>query len=106
MKQLDLFSGPDLLERARMVLADCGIDPEGVRVIKPNVITSDGRIIDRRTAWRAVTIARMAKPGRAGMCFACTVEASPIAGDTTRYREALDRCRATLPLTEDCGVSR
>jgi len=108
-QQLDLSSdnGPDLLERMRMCLFDVGVDPEAAQRVRPGVINTNGVDVDNRTAWRAMTIARL-HPDRSckTMCFQCAFAARVIAGDKVAYRAATRRCAARLPLTEDCGVDR
>lgn len=98
-----MSDGPDLLERTRMALMEVGADPSLVRASEHPDIIESHRSLDNRVAWRAVSLARMAVGDRTS-CFACSCRCW---WETTEGALAIrDRCEATRPMTEDCGVDR
>lgn len=96
------MSGPDLLERTRMALAEVGYDPllatEGPR----KVVVIDGSV-SMLDAWRAVSIARMSQDRQS--CFACR-SMIPTNADMETLLATSAGCRADRPLVRDCGVTR
>lgn len=94
-----MSDGPDLLERARMALTDCGEDPGQIiwHPLKPGILALPNWSEMTPIVWRAAELARAVDPSHRQRCWAC-VHADPF-----RWR---DDCRAALPLTEDCGIDR
>lgn len=92
---------PDLLERVRMCLAEVGAETTGV-TFEDEVIYCSWEV-EFRTAWMAVSIARIPE-GIKPACFACA--AAHQFRSAERIRAGRDRCLASRPCQEDCGVDR
>ena len=99
------MSGPDLLERVRMCLAEVGEDPNAARLHDdyPDMVTTTG--LDRRTSWRAVEVAKAHDPGRKPRCWACRQSLGLRVSHETLEANR-HACLATRPCMEDCGLER
>ena len=96
------MSGPDMLERVRMCLAEVGEDPGLASQ------TDEGALLilgDPRVAWRAWSIAAvpLANPNKYLCWTCCTTKPATSKAEAGAIRAA---CEATRPCVEDCGRDR
>jgi|DEB19_MinimDraft_3_1074340.scaffolds.fasta_scaffold72997_4 hypothetical protein len=98
-----MSDGPDLIERVRMCLAEVGEDPEGIWRGPDGTIFVAAHV-SKRMAWKARCLVLWTEKRRTDGCWACAHAAS-LKG-TEACKAVRTTCRAYLPLTEDCGVSR
>ncbi len=95
------MSGPDLLERVRMCLAEVGEDSDQVWVDPVRRVLCYGPRVAVHNVWRARELVATGVDGPANnpICWAC-FQASP--------RDAIQQrnCLATRPCMEDCGLDR
>jgi hypothetical protein len=97
------MSEPDLLERVRMCLAEVGENPERVYLHPSGAVAC--REGDPRLFWRAFVLSLTPAQREQMMCFACYSAMEPPSCPSDQQATS-DKCRASLPLTEDCGVDR
>lgn len=97
------MSGPDLLERTRMALAEAGYPNVTVRSYMGRPCVTAGAV-PSEVMWKAISTVR--GEGRSEqMCWACRLtvpDGTPLAG----IDRITERCLADRPLVRDCGVAR
>ena len=91
------MSDPDLLERMRMAVSDCGYDPADIMAPKLDGAVVTWLVTPDRVVWQALQVCRRGKY----VCWRCST-VYPI----RRRLATAHTCTAYLPCTEDCGAER
>lgn len=97
------MSGPDLLERTRMALAEVGHDVLMRAEADGSVFAGAG--VPLMDLWRATSIARSIEAPDEQICWLCS-EATIVWGFLQVHAADRAACLADRPLVRDCGVTR